>query len=139
MAPERSPLDFSPLARAVVRLEEGLARCQAAPADTQLRDGLIQRFEFTYDLAHKMLRRALEASAANPEEMDRMGFPTLIRTGIEQGLVAGPWADWRSYRDMRNITSHTYDEAKARQVAAAIPGFLSEARALLARLEAARA
>ena len=130
------PLDFSPLAREVARLDEGLARHHAQPADEQLRDGLIQRFEFTYDIAHKLLRRALEAGAANPEELDRMTFPALIRTGFEQGLVAGDWPQWRLYREMRNITSHTYDEAKALQVAAAIPDFLGEARELLRRLEA---
>jgi uncharacterized protein with HEPN domain len=65
-----------------------------------------------------------------------MSFPTLIRTGIEQGLVAGDWPSWRGFRDMRNITSHTYDETKARQVAEAIPGFLIEAKILLERLQA---
>ena len=130
------PLDFTPLANAVSRLDEGLVRHAADTADTQIRDGLIQRFELTYDLAHKMLRRALEEGAANPEEIDRLTFPALIRTDVEQGFVAGKWADWRLYREMRNITSHTYDEAKAIQVVAAIPAFLAEARALLARLQA---
>lgn len=130
------PLDFSPLANAVARLDEGLARFRTDESDTQIRDGLIQRFEFTYDLAHKMLRRALEAAAANPEEVDRMTFPTLIRTASEQGLLAGDWTHWRTYREMRNITSHTYDEAKAVQVVAAIPDFLAEAHALVERLQA---
>jgi nucleotidyltransferase substrate binding protein (TIGR01987 family) len=130
-------LDFSPLARAVARLDEGLTRHRAEPADEQLRDGLIQRFEFTYDLAHKMLRRALEEGSANPEEVDRMSFPTLIRTGFAAGLVASDWSAWQLWREMRNITSHTYDEAKARQVAEAIPAFLDEARAVLQRLTAA--
>ena len=131
-------LDFTPLARAVERLREGLARFVADESDTQIRDGLIQRFEFTYDLSHKMLRRAIEAGAANPEEVDRMTFPTLIRTAAEQGLTGADWADWRTWREMRNITSHTYDEAKAQQVAQAIPAFLAQAQDLLARLEAAR-
>ena len=129
------PLDFSPLVKAVARLGEGLARHLAEPGDEQVRDGLIQRFEFTYDLSHKMLRRALEEAAANPEEVDRMTFPTLIRTAGEQGLLRGDWTDWRTFREMRNITSHTYDEAKARQVAAAIPGFLEDARGLVERLQ----
>ncbi|WP_225204458.1 nucleotidyltransferase substrate binding protein [Novosphingobium huizhouense] len=130
------PLDFTPLANAVARLDEGLSRYRMDVSDGQIRDGLIQRFEFTYDLAHKMLRRALEQGAANPEEVDRMTFPALIRTGVEQGLVAGEWADWRTFREMRNITSHTYDEAKAVQVVEGIPAFLNEARGLLERLEA---
>ena len=133
------PLDFSPLANAVARLDEGLARYLGDMSDAQIRDGLIQRFEFTYDLSHKMLRRALELAAANPEEIDRMSFPTLIRTGSEQGLLQGDWTVWRAYREMRNITSHTYDETKAQQVASAIPGFLDEARELLRRLEASQA
>ena len=128
-------LDFSALVNAVDRLGEGLARYRLDTADTQIRDGLIQRFEFTYDLSHKLLRRALEEAAANPADIDRMSFPTLIRTGVEQGLVAGDWATWRMFREMRNITSHTYDEAKALQVAGAIPGFLEEAQALVERLQ----
>lgn len=128
-------LDLTPLANAVARLNEGLVRYAADPTDTQIRDGLIQRFEFTYDLSHKMLRRAVEEAAANPADIDRMTFPALIRTGVEQGLVAGEWADWRLYREMRNITSHTYDETKAVQVVVAIPAFLDEAQALLARLQ----
>ena len=62
------PLDLTPLANATARLHEGLARYQSDPTDTQIRDGLIQRFEFTYELSHKMLRRQLEQAAANPEE-----------------------------------------------------------------------
>jgi nucleotidyltransferase substrate binding protein (TIGR01987 family) len=130
------PLDFSPLARAVTRLDEGLTRHLGEPADEQLRDGLIQRFEFTYDLAHKMLRRALEEGAAAPDEIDRMSFPTLIRTAFAAGLVASDWTQWRIWREMRNITSHTYDEAKALQVAAAIPDFLTEAHEVVQRLAA---
>ena len=133
------PLDFSPLANAVARLDEGLARYLGDTSDAQIRDGLIQRFEFTYDLSHKMLRRTLETAAANPEEVDRMSFPTLIRTASEQGLLRGDWTSWRAYREMRNITSHTYDETKALQVASAIPEFLEEARELLMRLEAGQA
>lgn len=133
------PLDFSPLANVIAGLNEGLARYLGNTSDTLICDGLIQRFEFTYDLSHKMSRRALELAAANREEIDRMSFPTLIRTGSEQGLLQGDWTIWRAYHEMQNITSHTYDEAKAQQVASAIPGFLNEARELLRRLEAGQA
>jgi len=127
-------LDFSSLVNAVARLDEGLARYERDRSDAQIRDGLIQRFEFTYDLSHRMLRRVLEESAAVPEDIDRMSFPTLIRTAAEQGLIEHGWEQWRTFREMRNITSHSYDEAKALQLAAAIPDFLAEARALALRL-----
>ena len=123
-------IDLSPLISAISRLDEGLVRYRQDLGDTQIRDGLIQRFEFTYDLAHKMLRRVMEAGAANPEAIDRLSFPDLIRTAGEQGLVASEWSQWRTWREMRNITSHTYDETKALQVVAGIPAFLVEAQAL---------
>lgn len=58
----------------------------------KIRDGLIQRFEFTYDLTHKMVRRVIEQAAASAEKVDHMSFPTLIRTANEADLVAGEWA-----------------------------------------------
>ena len=124
-------LDITPLKNAFFRLEEGLTRYQSDITDLQIRDGLIQRFEFTYELSHKMLKRYLEATAANPEEFDTMTFQDLIRTGNEKGLLLGDWTDWRRYRDMRSRTSHTYDEETALQVVAGIPAFLAEAAFLV--------
>ena len=128
-------LDFTPLVKAVQRLQEGLARYQSDISDIQIRDGLIQRFEFTYELSHKMLRRYLEAAAANPGEFDAADFNYLVRSGNEQGLLLGAWPQWRKYRDMRSKTSHTYDEGVALKVVEGIPEFLEEARYLLAELE----
>lgn len=130
------PLDISPLVNAIERLDEGLKRYNADTSDTQIRDGLIQRFEFTYDLAHKMIRRVIEAGAANPEAVDRMNFPELIRTADELELIGSDWPQWRKWRDMRNVTSHTYDEAKALEVTGGIPCFLVEAREVATRLQA---
>lgn len=129
-------VDISLLERATARLAEGLARHLRDPGDDQLRDGLIQRFEFTYDLAPKVLRRVLEESADSPGAVDRMTFPSLIRAAWEQGLVAGGWPAWHDFRDMRNMTSHLYDEAKAAGVAAKIPAFLDEIHFLIGRLNA---
>jgi nucleotidyltransferase substrate binding protein (TIGR01987 family) len=64
-----------------------------------------------------------------------MTFADLIRTGWEQGLIPGGWPTWRTYREMRNITSHTYDAEKAIEVAGKIPEFLVEAKTLAERLE----
>ena len=126
-------LDFTSFVSAVGRLEEGLERYNRDTSDSQIRDGLIQRFEFTYDLAHKMLRRQLESVSANPEQVDRLSFADLIRSVTEQGLIKSNWSEWRTWREMRNITSHTYDEAKARQVVDGIPAFLAEAQDLAER------
>lgn len=124
------PIDLTPLASAIARLEEGQVRYLGDTSDMQIRDGLIQRFEFTYDLAHKMLRRYLAMSDANPDAVAQMSFPTLIRTANERGLLLNEWSRWKQYRDDRNITSHTYDETKAIRVVAGIPAFIEEVRYL---------
>lgn len=116
------------------RLREGLARYRSDVADTQIRDGLNQRFEFTYELSHKMLRRRLEQAAADPTEYDAADFSSPIRSASEQGLLLGGWPAWRRYREMRGKSSHTYNEAVALDVVQAIPGFLAEAEHLLGQL-----
>ncbi|WP_337880089.1 nucleotidyltransferase substrate binding protein [Rheinheimera sp.] len=127
-------LDITPLKNAISRLDEGWARYQQDITDTQIRDGLVQRFEFTYEISHKMLKRYLEQSAASPEQFDTMPFADLIRSANEQGLLLGDWPVWRSYRDMCSKTSHTYDEDIALQVVAGIPAFLREAQFLATQL-----
>jgi nucleotidyltransferase substrate binding protein (TIGR01987 family) len=128
-------LQITPFANAVDRLREGLRRYERDRTDEQIRDGLIQRFEFTYELSHKMLKRYLEQTAASPEEFDQMPFQDLVRTGREQGLLRSGWPEWRRYREMRSRTSHAYDSKIAEEVVAAIPDFLEEAAFLRAELE----
>lgn len=128
-------LDLTPLSNAVQRLDEGFARYQQDTTDTQIRDGLIQRFEFTYEISHKMLKRYLESASATPAEYDDMPFADIVRSGNEQGLLLGNWPEWKTYREMRSKTSHTYDEEVAIEVVESIPAFLEEARYLLAKLQ----
>lgn len=123
-------LDIAPLASAIGRLEEGLATYERDKTQALIRDGLIQRFEFTYEIAHKMLKRYLELASPTPGQFDNMAFPDLIRSGNEQGLLRGDWPTWKVYRDMRAKTSHTYDEGIALEVVSGISPFLDEARYL---------
>ena len=128
-------LNLQPLINATTRLQEGWLRYLQDISDTQIRDGLIQRFEFTYEISHKMLKRYLEQVSANPAEFDQMSFQDLIRTANEQGLLQGDWTDWKQYRDMRSRTSHTYDEAVALAVVQGIEKFLDEAVFLQNKLQ----
>ena len=48
-------LNLQPLINATTRLQEGWLRYLQDISDTQIRDGLIQRFEFTYEISHIML------------------------------------------------------------------------------------
>ena len=131
----RDKLDLTPLANAVQRLDEGLARYQQDITDTQIRDGLIQRFEFTYEISHKILKRHLKQVSASPGAFNEMAFADLIRSGNEHGLLLGDWSDWKGYRERRGKTSHTYNEEIAMDVVQSIPDFLLEVRHLLKKLQ----
>lgn len=119
-------LSIDSFERAIQRLEEGIARHLSNINDDQIRDGLIQRFDFTYELGHRTLKRYLKFAAANPEEIDEMTFQDVIRTANGQGLIRGNWEDWREFREMRSRTSHTYDEETALEVTVGIPRFIEE-------------
>ena len=129
-------LDIRALEKAIASLEAGLAQYAHAPGNDLLRDGCIQRFEFVYELSHKMLKRYLKAISANPADVEALAFPDLIRTGSERGLLLSDWSRWKDYRKARSVTSHTYDEQKAREVFAVVPDFQREARYLHERLAA---
>jgi nucleotidyltransferase substrate binding protein (TIGR01987 family) len=127
-------LDITPLANATARLREALVRHGAEPQDEQLRDGLIQRFEFTYELSHKTLRRYLRETAGSPDEIAHLPFADLIRVGNAEDLLRSEWPAWRRFREIRTRTSHTYDSKVAEEVVAEIPAFLEEVEHLCAEL-----
>lgn len=128
-------LNLTAMSNAISRLQEGIKRYELDTSDSQIRDGLIQRFEFTYEITHKMLKRYLELSSANPDGIDALTFQDLIRSGNEQGLLRTDWPSWKIFRDMRSKTSHTYDEAIALEVVSQIPSFLLEAKHLYSHLQ----
>lgn len=133
-------LDYTPLGNAIAQLEKSLtyAHSPTALADPglreQLRNSVIQCFEFTYELCWKMLKRYLEETEANPADIDLGTFQNLIRLGNERGLLRTDWRQWKTYRQARTDSSHTYDAAKAEAVFSIAPDFLMEAQALLQEL-----
>jgi len=139
-------IDLTSLEKAVealqraIRVSEDPALVESASEDLRntVRAGVIQNFEFTYELCWKMLKRHLEAVAASPTEVDALSFRALIRAGAEKGIVGDP-ERWFDYRQQRNITSHTYDEDKARSVYRTALAFAPDAGELLARLKASDA
>lgn len=128
-------LDVSSFEKAIASLDEAvIAYCQQE-SNHFIRDAAIQRFEYTYELSHKMLKRYLEITEPSAEIIDQMPFPDLIRTAAERGLLLNSWDRWKDYRHARNATSHTYNEKKANEVYAIIPTFLKDAHYLLDTLK----
>lgn len=136
-------LDLTSFKEAITSLEEGLAvvkdavwfHRQSPPVQNTLIAGVIQNFEFVYEIGVKMIRRRIELDPASPSEVDFTDFRDLLRTAAEKGLIENVEA-WFEYRKMRNVTSHTYDHKKAQKVYEGTLSFIGSARDLLQRLEA---
>jgi len=128
-------IDLLPLTNAIRQFEGALMEYGNEPGRTLLRDGLIQRFEFTYSMCERTLRRFLEVSSSGSEDIDAMSFPTLIRTASERGLLLHGWDRWEGYRRARSRTIHTYNETVALEVLERLPEFSAEANYLLERLK----
>ena len=120
---------LSPLKKAVASLKAALAQ----PKDEFVRDAAIQRFEYTYELAWKMLKRHLDESEG-AASVDPLSRKDLFRLGGERGIVENVEA-WLTYHRARNETSHTYDENKAEQVYEVTRQFVGDAEKLLVELE----
>jgi nucleotidyltransferase substrate binding protein (TIGR01987 family) len=74
------------------------------------KDGLIQRFEFTFELAWKLLKDYLISDG-----MIEPGGPrSTIKAAAQIGLI-DPFS-WEEMLEARNTLSHQYDEAKSRDV-----------------------
>jgi nucleotidyltransferase substrate binding protein (TIGR01987 family) len=127
-------IDLTPLEKALRQLTTAIEEQKQEPDRTLLRDGLIQRFEFTYELAIHMLRRYLEETSASKAEVRQLSFEGLIRLGDEYGLLLSPVAVWKKYREARNLTSHTYNENTAIDLLDRIPPFVWEVQHLFERL-----
>lgn len=94
------------LITAVQRLEEACAQ----PFSSFIRDSVIQRFEFCWELAWKTLRLKLEAEGImvnTPRET--------WQQALQVGLITDGNA-WSEAQKKRNLTSHTYDEKLADEV-----------------------
>lgn len=126
-------LDFRSLQLATASLAEALDAAKQRPTDAFVRDASIQRFEYTYELCVKSLRRQIEAMSDSPADVDALGYRDMIRLGVERRLIESE-ADWFRYRELRNITAHVYDPAKAAEVFSKLPRFLTDALMLLQKL-----
>lgn len=120
---------LSPLNKALASLQAALAQ----PKNEFVRDAVIQRFEYTYELAWKMLKRHLDESEG-AAAIDPLSRKDLFRLGGERGIVENVEA-WLVYHRARNETSHTYDEGKAEQVYDVARQFAGDAEKLLRELE----
>ncbi|MFA6940874.1 MAG: nucleotidyltransferase substrate binding protein [Clostridiaceae bacterium] len=101
--------------KALDKLKEGLL--QYNEKNELLRDGIIQRFEFTFELAWKTLKEVFEE-----EGLIGLNSP---KTVLKEAFSAGIIKDEKLWINMlldRNATSHLYSENSAKEICVNIQG-----------------
>ena len=82
-----------------------------------------------------MITRYLASGAFVFENIDGMTFKEMIRLANKMGILRSNLERWDIYRQKRNLTSHTYDEKIAQDVASIIEDFALEAKYILEKLK----
>jgi len=134
-------LDLSSLKSAVVSMEKTISVVHDKAFMNNLnedqrnaiRSGVIQNFEFTYELSWKFVQRWIRLNKT-PEDADTRTRKDLFRMAAHYRLISDP-IPWFEYGEARNITSHTYDEVKAKSVYDVAVRFIDDAKYLLKQLE----
>ena len=125
-------LNLSSLENALKQLEDGLEEAQLNPKSEIIRDGVIQRFEYSMDLCWKLIQRYLKFIA----QIDDSNIRTkkdLFREAGRLKLITNV-ESWFEHYEARNETSHTYNKETAEMVFKRAIVFLPDAKDLLESL-----
>ena len=116
---------------ALRRLSEAVIELEKSGSSDVVRDGVIQRFEFTYELAWKTIKEYIEYSGI----VDKNSPRAVIKEAYTQRLILNEQT-WLLMLDDRNKTVHVYDEKLAQDIAGRIVGnYIREFELLLQELE----
>ena len=99
---------FANFKKAFLQLKAAMDRFEEL--DDLSREGLIQRFEYTFELAWKTLKDYNESQGfitGTPRETLKQAFQANI---LDNGEI------WMEMLDKRNLMAHTYEENTFRQV-----------------------
>lgn len=102
---------FSNYKKALQKLQDALREYENEMSDHE-KEGMIQRFEYTFELAWKTLQDLLYERGY----MDIKGPTLVLRQALQNGYIEGE-EKWRLMKNARELTSHTYDEHTVNKIA----------------------
>ncbi|WP_424494121.1 nucleotidyltransferase substrate binding protein [Salinimicrobium sp. GXAS 041] len=77
------------------------------------REGLIQRFEYTFELFLLTMKDYMKFTGEAPEEIS--GNSGILKKALSRGIIEDH-DGWRKMLKSRNLTSHTYNEETADEI-----------------------
>lgn len=129
-------LELSGLKKALVSLAEAVDYSKNLPKGINadiVRDSVIQRFEYTYELSWKLLQRWIKINVS-PEEAEPRTKKDLFRLAAKKQMLVDP-GEWFEFAEARNSTAHTYNQKNAQYVYDIALRFLPAAHLLYDQLE----
>ena len=123
-------LDFTTFETTLKKLKKAITRSQAEPSDKEIRDAVILRFEYTYALPYKFIKRRLELEAI---EVDQLSSRKLLQKAAERRIIDDSQR-WITYQENHDLASHVYNEEVSEKVYKLALEFYDDALILLTRL-----
>jgi nucleotidyltransferase substrate binding protein (TIGR01987 family) len=113
---------FSNYQKALKQLKEAVDLMEIRDLSNLEKQGMIQAFEYTHELAWKTMKDFLKSRG----NADIYGSRDATREGFQLGLIEDGEL-WMKMIQSRNLTSHLYDEKTAEEMIQLIRGFYIEA------------
>ena len=122
---------FDNFKKALAKLREVATRDDVTQLSELEKEGMIQRFEYTFELAWKTLQDLLEHKGYN----DIAGPNPVLGQSLKDGYITDE-KQWRSMKRSRELTAHTYNSDTADDIAQQITvSYYGMLKALEDRLE----
>lgn len=113
------------LKSAFFRLKDGIDKVE----NDLDRDGVIQRFEFTFELVWKAIQEYARLSG-----LEVVSPKDAFRVAADLKLIENPEI-WFVFLKDRNETTHLYSEDQAKEIFSHIPDFIKNVEALISKLQ----
>ncbi len=128
-------IDISNLKSALQTLKSSmdvLERNRTCEFADMLEDSCIKRFEYTLEIARKLMKKVLKKIYGKSEEELTVNNTFRFMQGYK---FIDNWEDWRKYYEQRNNTAHEYDISKSRELLKLVPKFISDTEFLVKKLD----
>ncbi|MBO5436018.1 nucleotidyltransferase substrate binding protein [bacterium] len=132
---KKSELDLTLLKNSLATLKEcwtDLNIQQDEKIKIYIKDSCIQRFEYTYESAKKIMNKFLKKEYDKTEK--DLSINNIFREMYSLGLIEN-FENWVEYREKRNITSHEYNLKLTYTILDCVQNFINDVEFLVDNLE----
>lgn len=132
---KKSELDLTNLASSLASLKEcyqDFCAQEDEKIKTYIKDSCVQRFEYTYETAKKIMNKFLKKEYDKSEK--DLTINNIFREMYGLGIIEN-FENWVDYREKRNSTSHEYNDKLTYPIIEIVPKFIADTQILLTNLE----